>query len=87
MPTEEDKFIKWNDSWIKKGNDTNKYTYDWNYNVYLKFKKYKYRSRIDRILYKTDNCELIDFDIIKAKIGTIEPSDHFGIYGKFEIKI
>lgn len=87
LVSEEDKFIKWNDAWIKKGNDGNKYTYDWNSNIYLKFKKYKLRSRIDRILYKMNNCELLRFDIIKAENGTIEPSDHFGVYAEFEIKI
>jgi exonuclease III len=77
---------EWTDAWIKKGSEINKFTYDSENNLYLKtrFNK-KIRSRIDRILSKSNNCTVQEFNIIKGDIENLEPSDHFGIYAKFSI--
>lgn len=77
----------WTDIWKVKGSNLNKFTYDSENNIYLKIKlsKCKFKSRIDRILCKTDNCFIEEFNIIKSNGDNIEPSDHFGIYGKFTI--
>lgn len=93
MSHEEPKFDQqfehnsWIDVWKIKGSNLNKFTYDSENNVYLKIKlsKFKFKSRIDRILCKTDNCFIEEFNIIKGNGSNIEPSDHFGIYGKFTI--
>lgn len=80
----------WHDAWKLKGNDHNKFTYDNEINSYLKTKypypKKKYKSRFDRILIKSDNCELSEFDMLKSN-NLIEPSDHFGIQSKFIVQI
>ena len=76
----------WNDSWKLLGNNNNKFTYDSNINPYLMIKKYKYRSRLDRIIFKSNNLILIDFRLLQEIKGFVEPSDHYGIIGKFEIK-
>lgn len=78
----------WQDLWKIKGTDSNKYTYDSYENIHLvsKLPKFNCRSRIDRILYKTNNCIAKEFNILKADNGHIEPSDHFGVYGKFIIQ-
>jgi len=94
MDHEEEYFDKifdetsWKDLWKMKGSNLNKYTYDSYENVHLatKLPKFKYKSRIDRIIYKTKNCYAEEFNILKADIGCIEPSDHFGVYGKFIIE-
>jgi exonuclease III len=82
-------FSEWSDAWILKGDDDNKYTFDSKENNYLKSVKSKYRSRLDRMLYKSENCELENYKLIKDAstpiISWIQPSDHFGILGKFEI--
>jgi hypothetical protein len=79
----------WNDAWILKGNENNKYTFDCVNNIYLKLKKGRYRSRLDRMLFKTINCEIEDYDLVKNAsnpvFSWISPSDHFGLIGKFEI--
>lgn len=98
LTTEDDKYefpfnhnTKWKDSWITKGNEDNKFTFDGKKNIYLKRKKCRYRSRLDRIIFKSDNCHLDDFNLIKDAsdyvLSWISPSDHFGILGKFEIKL
>lgn len=93
METEDNKFNAefngWYDSWTLKGTDDNKYTYDTEKNVYLKERNYKksYKSRIDRILFKSYNLSLTKFDNIKACDDYIEPSDHFGIYSEFNVQI
>ena len=45
----------WGDAWITKGTDDNKFTFDGKKNIYLKQRKSRYRTRLDRILYKSDN--------------------------------
>jgi exonuclease III len=55
----------WIDAWTKKGNDRNKYTFDCKNNLYLKTRKSRYRSRLDRILFKTNDLEIDHFDLIK----------------------
>lgn len=78
-------FQGWNDAWVLKGSNLNRYTYDSELNVYLKvrLKNFICRSRIDRILYKTDDCVLEEFNTISGTKDGIEPSDHYGIYAKF----
>jgi len=89
MVHEEDRFNKefscnnWIDAWVIKGDNNNKFTYDSENNIYLKQLKDKYRSRIDRILFKTDNCNIDKFCLIKS--DEMEPSDHFGIFGEFSV--
>ena len=73
----------WYDAWSDMGDATNRYTYDSYTNMHLKKNKFKYRSRLDRVLYKCNNCILTQFDTIKNNI--LEPSDHYGITTKFEI--
>jgi tyrosyl-DNA phosphodiesterase 2 len=79
---------KWLDAWKQTGsNITNKFTFDSTKNMYLKLKNGKYMSRLDRILYKCDNFIINEFSIVKGvDIKKIEPSDHFGIMAKFEIR-
>ena len=54
----------WVDAWKIKGNDENKFTYDYLYNTYVNSNGGKFRSRLDRIIFKTNNCNLTQFDII-----------------------
>lgn len=93
MVHEEDKFEgqfddnSWIDAWKVKGSNLNKYTYDSEFNIYLKIKlsKVKYKSRIDRIMFKTDNCFIEEFNTVNKNNDSVEPSDHFGVYSKFTI--
>jgi exonuclease III len=92
LPSEENKFMdtssdQWKDAWKLKGSNLNKYTYDGESNLFLQLKNCKYRSRLDRILFRTTICYLEEFNMIKTMNEMIPTSDHFGIYGKFEIKI
>lgn len=93
MPQEEDCFFTddseiWKDSWEIKGNISNKNTYDSENNIYLMLKNNHniYKSRLDRILFRGDMFELIEFNLLKGLEGMSEPSDHFGICSKFKIK-
>lgn len=89
---EEDKFCeyfnKWADSWKDRGSHLSQYTYDSDNNIYLqnRFINVKYKSRIDRILFKTDNLVLEEFNILKGDGKIVEPSDHFGICSKYTVK-
>jgi exonuclease III len=90
LPHEETKFIDtdkglWKDSWKENGNKNNKFTFDGNTNIYLQMKNCRYRSRLDRILYKTNICTLNNFERIESKEGYTEPSDHYGVLSKFSI--
>ena len=89
MNREEKLFIptdEWIDGWKIKGNKNNKYTYDSIKNPHIVIKGYtkKIKSRLDRILYKTDKYNIEYFDTIKIMNDYIEPSDHYGIYGVFD---
>jgi len=89
MDHEEKYFIstdddKWKDAWKIKGDESNRYTFDNKKNIYLLMKKSPYKSRLDRIIYRGENMQLIKFKLID-KNDIIEPSDHFGILTKFEI--
>ncbi len=77
----------WIDAWKIKGTALNKYTYNSEKNVHLQLKhqQSKFKSRLDRILYKTNNCVIDNFDIIVKNDESIEISDHFGIYANFTI--
>lgn len=92
IDNEESKFIptndmftvsNWYDAWKEMGNNSNKFTYDSFNNIYLKSKNCKYKSRLDRLLFRCDNCNIQSFDLTKN--GYVEISDHFGLSVKFEI--
>lgn len=93
MSHEEKKFDEqfidnnWIDAWIAKGISDNKNTYDTDNNINLKKRmtNFKYKSRIDRILFKSENCFIEEFGILKGNNEILEPSDHFGVYAKFLI--
>ena len=88
---EENKFDEyfdgWKDAWKEKGCNLSKNTYDSDSNIYLqnRFINVTYKSRIDRILYRTNDLNIEEFHIIKGNGIIVEPSDHFGIYGKYSI--
>jgi endonuclease/exonuclease/phosphatase (EEP) superfamily protein YafD len=74
----------WTDAYLMLGDDQKKFTYDGRKNVYLMLKKIPFRSRLDRILFRTDSCELIDYKLIETDgKDDVEPSDHFGVLVKF----
>lgn len=78
----------WTDIWKVKGDENNKFTYDNFTNSHLikRFgKSQKYQSRIDRILIKSDNCDTSNYEVIKS-VNLIEPSDHYGVLGRFEVR-
>lgn len=91
MEHEENKFDEffidkgWVDAWKMKGIEDNKCTYDSENNMHLKAEINKYKSRIDRILAKSNNCIMEEFSIIKSNDVYMEPSDHFGIFCKFSV--
>lgn len=93
---------EWLDAYITLHNNSynnsckNNFTYDGKLNPYIKSKN---RNRFDRILLRTDICNLIEFEMIGNYIdkqvdnyddnrvnSKITPSDHFGISIKIEIK-
>ena len=78
----------WNDAYddcAYDNKDDNNYTYDTETNKNLIMRKIKnLRSRIDRILYKGD-MNIQHFELIKEGNFIIPPSDHHGIFVKFEI--
>lgn len=82
LPYEEEIFNSvfdntWTDAWKIKGDDTNKFTFDNQENCYLKEKypKKNYRSRFDRILFKTNQCILDNFGLIKGN-NLINPTNN-----------
>jgi endonuclease/exonuclease/phosphatase family metal-dependent hydrolase len=76
----------WKDAWQTKGNSSNEYTYDCENNIYLMLKnKKKYRSRLDRILYRIVDCELTEFKLLTGSDDMPEPSDHFGVLARFRL--
>ena len=85
----------WKDSWIEGGNDqTMTYTYDGytNQNLINSQEEYKtknkYRSRLDRIIYKFEDCDLKleEFNLVKGSdFLLIEPSDHYGVMSSFKM--
>jgi exonuclease III len=85
--TSNDDSNKWRDAWITHGTNKNKFTYDGFKNMYLKMRGCKHVCRLDRILYKSTNCDVIEFQLIDLIDGFIEPSDHFGIIAKFKIDV
>ena len=68
-----------------------KYTYDCENNPYINIKT-KFRSRLDRILYRFNNNNTNDRNLVvitKLKLLGIKepfPSDHFGVLAEFLIK-
>lgn len=90
---EESHFIttdrNWLDVWNKfeTEDELNTYTYDTKLNQNLinrNFQK-QIRSRIDRIIYCGFNINPINFKLIKGLPDLIEPSDHFGVFTKFNL--
>ncbi len=91
LPSEEKDFIPtestdvWADSWKLVGSPNEKFTYDGDENIYLQLKACSYRNRLDRILFRTDNCEIDSFQLVKGLDGLTEPSDHFGVLSRFTV--
>ena len=74
----------WNDCWEIKKDSNQKYTYDYYTNKNLKLKNVgKFRSRLDRILYKSEDLKMNRYSLIKGIVGMIAPSDHHGVYAQF----
>lgn len=92
LPQEEVKFFAnkknndWIDAWHLLGNKSNEYTYDGNRNIYLQLKNSKFTSRLDRIIFRCDHCEVIEFRMLDTLEDVLQPSDHFGIMAKFDLK-
>lgn len=84
---EEDLFFadfKWKDSWKEKGCVSKQFTYDYFTNNNLREKNVgKFRSRLDRILYRNENLNVMNFSIIEGIDGMIPPSDHHGVEATF----
>lgn len=86
---EEDLFFKdpnWIDSWKEKGSSEHEYTYDSQTNPH--FAKVHetppiIRSRIDRILHKSNNITVLEYTVLKNLIVP-EPSDHYGVLVKYQ---
>ena len=83
---------KYHDAWIEMGSPQSlKYTYDCENNPYINIKT-KFRSRLDRILYRFNNPTNTDRNLVvitKLKLLGIKepfPSDHFGVLAEFLIK-
>lgn len=80
----------WTDCWKEQGeNKDMEYTYDAETNDNLKNKQYtkKYRNRMDRIIYKTNDVfKTVDFELVRGIEHYIEPSDHYGVMAIFEFK-
>ena len=69
------------DSWVEDGMIVGKkYTYNHLTNYHI---KNKYKSRFDRIFYKSDNWTLEEFNII-GNDTEILASDHYGIIASFK---
>lgn len=78
-------FDQWNDAWTLKGSNLNKFTYNSETNIYLKMrlKQFTCQSRIDRIMFRTEDCILEEFNMLHTDKDCIEPSDHYGVFVKF----
>lgn len=80
----------WHDTWIEKGTDDNKYTYDKINNKYVKTRRSR-NARFDRIYYY-GKVEPIDFNLVGKTLiddqsdDYIEISDHYGIVAEFQAK-
>ena len=76
----------WKDTWEVNKNDKDKYTYDFETNYYLEnITHNKYKTRIDRILYKTNQMIVVNkFQLVIIEPNKL-PSDHHGIYVEFAL--
>jgi len=90
MPHEEENFFPgkpqngWIDCWEVNKNSDQKFTYDYYTNNNLKLKNVgKFRSRLDRILYKSEEFKMSKYSLILGIIGMIAPSDHHGVCAQF----
>lgn len=74
----------WKDAWKEKGVRNEQYTYDYFTNENLRIKNVgKFRSRLDRILYRNDNLKVETFSLVKGIYGMLPPSDHHGVEASF----
>lgn len=74
----------WKDSWKEKGSTRDQFTYDYFTNDNLRKKNVgKFRSRLDRILYRNDNLKTEIFSVNKGIYGMLPPSDHHGVEATF----
>lgn len=80
-------FEKMKDTWNEDGQCIlKKYTYDSITNKNLQNRDIVYRSRIDRMLFKTKGfMKLNKFDLITGISDYIQPSDHHGIICEFDL--
>lgn len=76
-------FRDWIDVWRMKGNENNRYTYDYKTNGNLNSRGIRFRSRIDRINIKGD-VKIKEFNFVSVVDKMIDPSDHHGIYSVLE---
>ena len=76
----------WKDAWKLKGDNANKFTYDGKRNVYLMLRKIPFRSRLDRILFRSDLLEPDNFSLVEASKDDDQPSDHYGVIAQFSLK-
>lgn len=72
--------IDWSDAWIEAGDDNNELTMDCDKNLFC---RRNIRDRCDRIWFKSEEIECIDFEIFKDELSAI--SDHFGVLATFKI--
>lgn len=83
----------WDDVYLLLGHQDKKFTYDGRRNVYLMLNKIPFRSRLDRIIFRSESFKLSDYhliegddqegDKIKRDKDNTEPSDHFGVLARF----
>lgn len=87
LPHEDSLFFSddaWKDTWKEKGSVSEQFTYDYFTNENLRIKNVgKFRSRLDRILYRNDNLKVTKFSVIKGILGMTPPSDHHGVEATF----
>jgi len=70
----------WCDAWLEAGSDDNELTMDCDKNLFC---GRNIRDRCDRIWFRSEVIECIDFELFKDESSNI--SDHFGILVTFQI--
>jgi tyrosyl-DNA phosphodiesterase 2 len=84
-----EEYYYFNDNqWLEtfNGNNNDNYTYDADFNIHLQKKNKAYKSRLDRIIYKSNSLIASEYKLLnKYDTDRMQPSDHFGIYVNFTI--
>lgn len=79
-------FEHFTDAWSIMKVKYHEYTYDFLTNKHLQMRNLKFRSRIDRMLFKGKHTlELVNFKLLTCKNYKIQPSDHHGIMSTFSV--